>query len=270
MRTTATSIVVVLLAASLAGCLSNGDASSTEPAEANPEVGEDNETIPELLELVHCDEQFAVFTTPASQAEAYLPEGFSLVGVSGEPLPEGAASLVVLTLDCQNPATDEIVTQLWVHLPVEAPEAYTREDALFHYIPVKWPVASEPLLETLHAWGIPQATFAAIQFDAGSTSPGPTSWETRASDADGGVRLATETVGNHPPGEGGVVRIFGVENGEVVGAVDFQSTAWEGALGVATLEDDGLVPIDVHGPSAGGLALDYDYIVTPVDLSDNG
>lgn len=65
---------------------------------------------------------------------------------------------------------------------------------------------------------------------------------------------------------GGVVRIFGIDDSNVTGAVDFGGTVWEGAAGVATFEDDGFVPLDVNGGGAGGLALDYSYVVTPATV----
>lgn len=259
-------VSLLTVVALLSGCFGpDGPADHEDPS--HPDEGSDP-VPPSSYRLSRCDEQWVLLKTPASEAKAYVPAGFDLVGVDGAPSPADAAALFVLALDCEDPEADEAVAQVWVHLVVDPPEEERNPDAVLHYVPVTWPVTEGPYLDALRAWDIVQAKPGNITVGAGFKGPGAASWETRFGDGNGSATLKTDTVGNQPPTSGGVVRMFGVADGRVTGVVDFTGTESESARGAGTFEDDGVVPLATNGSGVAGLALDYDYEIRPVGVDD--
>ena len=220
----------------------------------------------ETLEIGDCVEHSGVFTYPAIQAEPYLPPGFEATGSSGQDLPGDRASLVIMVLDCEGPAPDARSTQWFVWLVVDPPEAYTNDDAALHYLQVRAVTTSETLHQQMDAWGISNLLLGDVELEGAPGAPGLDAWQTTADDGSGSATMRSRAVGDHPELAPGTIRIFGVEDGEVTGMVDAVSSAWEGAVLDATLENHGLVPIalDPVGVSYHGWFIDYE--ITPAEI----
>lgn len=259
-------IAALLLAASLAGCLGADPASSSDadgPADGTEATADD---APRTVELRDCTEHYATFTVPASEAGPYLPDGFETVGVGGAPPADGTVALVLLGLACGDPATGETVRQVSAEIPVDPPERYAKEGALFQYVHVVGVVAGHAMLEAYDAWGLPGVAGGEVQIEVPRDHLVVGDGETYAVNGSDEVRLATTVAGPPQTLPGGTGRFFGVEDGEVTAIVDAEFTPFTGAAGRAVLEEAGLVPMTVDGPGAGGNFWGYDMTLRPAEL----
>lgn len=261
----------LLLTLGLAGCLA-ADAPTAGPAEGADGAGtaDAGDGAPSERTLRGCTEQFGAFTIPARQAEPYLPDGFEPVGVAGVPLADGTVALAVVGLACEDPGTGETVTQWWTEIPVDPPERYAKEGAMFQYVHVFGVVTGAAMLEAYDAWGIARFVEGDVQVDVPIDPLLVGAGGTRAANGTAEARLTTTAAGPAQTFPGGPARLFGVADGQVTGIVDAEFTAFTGAFGPAMLDDDGLLPVTVDGPGAGGNFWGYDITFWPAELPDDG
>lgn len=259
-------IAALLLAASLAGCVGADPASSSGADDPADGTGAGTDEAPSTLALRACTEQYGVFTIPADQAAPYLPDGFEPVGVGGAPLADGTAALAIVGLTCEDPDTGETITQWWTDIPVDPPEPYAKDGAMFQYIHVFGVVTGPPMLDAYDAWSIPRFFEGDVQVDVPIDPLLVGDGETRAANGTDEVRLTTTAAGPAQTLPAGTARLFGVEDGTVTGMVDSEFTPFTGAFGPAALEDDGLLPVTVDGPGAGGNFWGYDITFWPAEL----
>ena len=197
----------------------------------------------ESVVLEACYEQLGVFILPASEVEAYLPEGFEPYQPEGfEPEnvdPSGEyAPLSVASMECEPVhEKEEPLNMVWVGIRVDPSEAYRSDDVEIYSVPVQLFTSSPTLVETLHAFGIPQAELSDVTHEV--NEPADTVRTGLAHATGGGEEITMETnvAGSPTPGgEDGVGgRIFGVKDGQVTGVVDYISSDYEIMPGEASL-----------------------------------
>ncbi len=184
------------------------------------------EMLPESVVLEACYEQLGVFILPASDAEAYLPEGFEIY------LPEGfepenvatsgdIAPLYVWSIDCKPiHEKEDPLNMVWVDILVVPPEAYRSDDVELYTVPVQLFTSSPTLVETLHELGIAQTELSDVTHEV--NEPADTVRTGLAHAIGGGEKITMDShvAGSPGPAEGFDARIFGVENGRVTGVVD--------------------------------------------------
>lgn len=244
---------LLLLAVPMAGCTGE---EPTPGEDANAEV------LPESVVLEACYEQLGVFVVPASEAEAYLPEGFEvyLPEEIEDYLPEGfepenvapsgeIALLSVASMECEPVhEKEEPLNMVWVDIVVTPPEAYRSDDAEIYYVPIQLFTSSPTLVETLHAFGIPQAELSDVIHEVHEKAD---TVRTGLADATGGgeeITMESHVAGSPTPGgEDGVGgRIFGVKDGQVTGVVDYISSDYEIMPGEASLTKNTLFSEQSH------------------------
>jgi len=203
----------------------------------------DAEVLSESVVLEACYEQLGVFILPASDAEAYLPEGFEVYLPEGfEPenvAPSGEiAPLSVWSIDCKPiHEKEEPLNMVWVDILVVPPEAYRSDDVELYTVPVQLFTSSPTLVETLHAFGIPQAELSDVTHEV--NEPADTVRTGLAHATGGGEEITMEShvAGSPTPsGEDGIGwRMFGVQDGQVTGVVDVVSSDYDIMPGEASV-----------------------------------
>lgn len=264
MRIAPLTVGTAMLLVVLAGCIDSGEA-TLQGAADDAAAGQDTMDDMESFVLEDCIEQAAIFTFPAEQADPYLPDGFTATGLDGGPLP-GRATFIPLLLRCATDLDTDDVTLLFNFIVVEPPEAYKDPDAALHYIPVSGVTTSANLSARFAAWNVTAVPRGELAFDGEPDGPGVETWTMEALTDDGGARLTTNALGDHPELVDGSIRVFGVEARTVVGIVDMSGGAWEGGVGDAVFEDDGMVPFDLAAVGVGVHAWDYGFTVAPAPL----
>lgn len=259
-------LAIVLVTVVVAGCIgTTGEASETQSVDdAATEAPPSSSALPGPFTLRACAEQFGLFTIPASDAEPYLPDGFELTGLSGTPLPEGTAHLVVLAYTCDEDGV--AVTEFSADLVVEPPEAVRNDDAGDHYINVVGVTTSASTLDAYHAWGLTGMQEGEVGIDAAADTPLAGAWGSHAAQGSAEARMTTSALGPPTAASGGEVRIFGVEDRKVTGALDITWTDVEGGYGEAAFQDEGLVPVATEEVGLGGSFWGFDETFRPVAL----
>ncbi len=258
-------VIVVVVTAAFAGCIGpTDDASATQSVDDAAVEAPANTSIPGPFTLRNCDEQFGLFSISAGEAEPYLPEGFELAGFFGTPLPEGTAHLVILTYTCEEDGST--VTEFSADLIVEPPKELRNDDAGDHYVNVMGVTTSASTLEAFRAWGLTSMQEGDVTLEHTMDTPLGMTWGSEASHGTAEARMTTATQGPPADLDGGEVRIFGVEDATVTGAVDVTWTGTVGAFGETVLESNGLVPLANDEVGVGGAFLGFDETFTPVEL----
>lgn len=272
-------VVVVLVAAGLAGCIGSTDVPPGNATDAGPTTDASVPTfpngtpVPTTLAYEDCVEQGGSFPVPASAYEDRLPDGFAVAPysaagtVDGEPV-GATGELVLLGFRCRLPdgATESVAV---AYLLVDPPEAWADPDATFgHGLLLSWVTTSEASAAVYEAWGLGPVT-GEVTLD-GVETPAARAGTMEAS-ADGAtLRIDTATEGPATELAGSRLRLFAVhQNGTVTGAMDVDWTALQATLGtgaasgsLGTLEQ---VPAQ---PGVGFHTWAFDEQASYVDLPD--
>lgn len=270
-------VAVVLLAAGLAGCIGGDDAAleganTTDATDAANETDlgtlPDGEPVPLDLEMADCYEQTGVFPVPA-EAVGELPEGFEPVPFD----PAGqTATMLVIALDCSLPG-DEAHSEVWGMVEVEPPEELAAEDAAFSLIALGAISSTERRAHVYEAWGMGEDGILAgdVTVETLAETPPARGGHVLGTDDDFTVHMYTTVEGEPAPESAGKARAFGVDGGEVTGAMDVAWTDSQGGYqtGEAALAFEGGAPIPE--PGGAGVAFhfwgeDYDVAFQYVDL----
>ena len=206
-----------------------------------PLTESDADLHPESAVLETCDEQLGVFILPASDAEPYLPEGFEPYQPEGfEPenvdLSGEYAPVNVWSIECEPiHEKEEPLNMVWVEIVV-APEVYRFDDIDASYsVPVQLFTSSPTLVETLHAFGIPQAELSDVTHEVNEPADTVRTGLAHATDGSEEVTMETHVAGAPIPEEGFESRKFGVEDGQVTGVVDLIISDFDIMPGEASL-----------------------------------
>jgi len=204
----------------------------------------DTEILSESTVLEACYEQLGVFILPASDAEPYLPEGF-------EPLqPEGVepenvdlsgeyAPLNVWSIECEPVhEKEEPLNMMWMDISVVPPEAYRSDDIDVYSVPVKLFTSSPTLVETLHAFGIPQTELSDVTHEVNEKADTVRTGLAHVKGGSEEVTMETHVAGGPIPEEGFEARIFGVEDDQVTGVVDLKISDFDIMPGEASLTEN--------------------------------
>ncbi len=137
---------------------------------------------------------------------------------------------------------------------------------MFQYVHVVGVVEGSAMHDAYVAWGIPQMPEGEVQVDVPRDHLIVGDGATRAANGTAEALLTTTAVGPAQTFSAGTARLFGVQDGAVTAMVDSEFTPFTGAAGPGELEDDGLLPVIVDGPGAGGNFWGYDMTFWPVEL----
>ena len=199
------------------------------------------EMLSESAVLEACYEQLGVFILPASDAEAYLPEGFEVYLPEGFE-PENVASsgeiapLSVWSIDCKPiHEKEEPLNMVWVDIPVVPPEAYRSDNIDTYSVPVQLFTSSPTLVEALHAFGIPQAELSDVTHIVNEQADTVRTGLAHATGGGEEITMETHVAGATIPEEGFEARIFGVEDGQITGVVDLIISDYDIMPGEASL-----------------------------------
>ena len=206
----------------------------------------DAEVLPESAVLEACYEQLGVFILPTSDAKPYLPEGFEPyqpegfepenVDLSGEYTP-----LNVWSIECEPVHEKEgPLNMMWMDISVVPPEAYRSVDIDAYSVPVKLFTSSPTLVETLHAFGIPQTELSEVTHEVNEKADTVRTGLAHATEGGEEVTMETHVAGGPIPEKGFEARIFGVEDGQVKGVVDLIISDFDIMPGEASLTENTL------------------------------
>jgi len=201
----------------------------------------DAEMLPESVVLEACYEQLGVFIIPASDAEPYLPEGFEPYQPEGfEPenvdLSREYAPVNVWSIECEPiHEKEEPLNMMWMDISVVPPEAYRTEDIDAYSVPVKLFTSSPTLVETLHAFGIPQTELSDMTHEVNESADTVRTGLAHAAEGGEEITMETHVAGSPIPEEGFEARIFGVEDDQITGVVDLIISDFDIMPGEASL-----------------------------------
>ena len=185
---------------------------------------------PVSVALEACYEQLGAFLVPASEAKAYLPEGFEpyqpedFDPQNWDPSGEFTVGLSVWSIDCEPVhENEEPLKMVWMTLPVNPTDEYRSDDVARYSVPVRIFTSSPALVETLHAFGIPQAKLSDVTHEIKEPTDTVRTGLTHASAGGDKITMESHVAGSPTPsGEDGArARIFGVKDGQVSGVADF-------------------------------------------------
>jgi len=190
----------------------------------------DAEVHTESVVLEACYEQLGVFLVPASEAKAYLPEGFEpyqpedFDPQNWDPSGEFTVGLSVWSIDCEPVhENEEPLNMVWMTLSVDPTDEYRSDDVTLYSVPVRIFTSSPALVDTLHAFGIPQAELSDVTQIVNEQADTVRTGLAHASAGDDKITMESHVAGSPTPsGEDGArARIFGVKDGQVSGVADF-------------------------------------------------
>jgi hypothetical protein len=186
--------------------------------------------LPESVVLEACYEQLGIFLVPASEAKSYLPEGFEpyqpedFDPQNWDPSGEFTVGLSVWSIDCEPVhENEEPLNMVWMTIPVDPTDEYRSDDVNRYSVPVRIFTSSPALVETLHAFGIPQAKLSDVTHEIKEPADTVRAGLTHASAGGDKITMESDVAGSPTPsGEDGAgARIFGVKDGQVSGVADF-------------------------------------------------
>lgn len=188
------------------------------------------ELLPESVVLEACYEQLGIFLVPASEAKSYLPEGFEpyqpedFDPQNWDPSGEFTVGLSVWSIDCEPVhENEEPLNMVWMTLPVTPTDEYRSDDVARYSVPVRIFTSSPALVETLHAFGIPQAKLSDVTHEIKEPADTVRTGLTHASAGGDKITMESHVAGSPTPSgeDGSKARIFGVKEGQVSGVADF-------------------------------------------------
>jgi hypothetical protein len=222
------------------------------------------EMLPKSVVLEACYEQLGVFNLPPSEAEPYLPEGF-------EPYLDPSlrfATLSVWSIECEPVhEKEDPLNMVWVDIIVIPPETYRSDDAGFYKVPIRLFTSSPTLVETLHAFGIPQAELSDVIHEVNEQNDMERAGLANAAGGSGEVTMETQVAGSPTPsGEDGIgPRIFGVKDGRVTGMVDYISSDYNIMPGEASLTNNTFFSEQNHESVYSVHAWEIEFHLEPVE-----
>ena len=241
------------------------------------------EMLPESVVLEACYEQLGIFLVPASEAEAYLPGGFEPVQadwfeIEYPPLwsepenvdPSGEYALLsVWSIEC-NPVheKEEPLNMVWMTIDVVPPEAYMTDDAALYSVPVRLFTSSPTLVETLHAYGIPQAELSDVTHIVNEKADTVRTGLAHATGGGEEVIMESNVAGSpiHRAAEDtGARRNFGVKDGQVSGVVEYRVSNYDIMPGDASLTENSLFSGQTPGSMFSVHAWEIEFHLEPVE-----
>ncbi|MDX1612119.1 MAG: hypothetical protein R3185_07100 [Candidatus Thermoplasmatota archaeon] len=260
---------LLVISTGLAGCLTDTQApQDQEPPGPGPSDPARPEPVASFSRTA-CTEHYGAFTMPHEEAEPYLPQGFTMVARSGAPITGPTAETFLLIIHCEGDADHPPATQAWAVLPVDPPEPYNAPDATIQYVVMAGLVTNQTVHDLYaSAWGLPRMAQGTATFEASSPTPAAQAWDAELNVPGGRATLSVTIPAAPGPFQGGLVRLFGVEDQQVTGIVDTLWSDQTGQSGAATLQDDGFMPVTVDGDGAGGVYTDFSIDFEQADLPE--
>lgn len=220
---------ILLLTAAMAGCIGADTSEEIEGTDVPPGESPREVEIPQGMEMTGCSEQLGIFPMVSpGEAMAPLPEGF-----------ESEHLFYIFATHCEASAAAEgdAVTQLHGGLFVVPPDDLAREDAVAHALPFGAFVDHGNVTSVFDEWNM-GAEEGDVTVETLAETPAARTGHALGSEGSFTVHMYSEALS---PGEGepGVVRFFGIDDGEVANAVDMTWTEASVLQGQATYAFDG-------------------------------